>query len=361
MPVAPSFEDLIGQFEAEALAVDATLAFNDGDITEAQAHGAGAMADATLRFNVQSFRETFIDGAKGDALTALVDDHLNLQRSPATTAQAAVTFTRTGGGTGGTLPAGFVIGSQFDASGDTVLFTLDADATFPNGSNGPIAGSVTAQVAGRVGNVAAGTIVRIVDAKPTNLSTLAVTNAAVAAGGNNEESDDELRVRARAFWQTLRRGTLAALEFGALVVASVRISRATEDPTSGIVTLVVTDSDGNSTAQMVADVVREIENWRAAGSLVTVTGGTALMVDVTGVLIVNDGVDASVLAPLAVEAIRSRMRKQRQGEVLFLDSIKAAGIAVDPDAIDALTLSTPLANVTPASAQVVRPGVITIS
>lgn len=359
MPVAPSFDDLIAQFEAEALAQRGSLAFNDGDITEAQAHGAGAMGDAAIRFTVQAFKETFIDGAKAAALTALVDDRLNLQRQPATSSQVLLTFTRTSAGAGETLAAGFVVGTAFDSAGNTVLFTLDANVTFPNASNGPITGNATAQVAGRDGNVAAATVTRLVDT--TTDPTIVVTNVALAAGGNDEESDPELRVRARTFWLVLRRGTLAALEFGALQVPSVRIAKATESAITGIVTLVVTDSDGGSTAQMVADAEAEIEIWRAAGSIVTTVGGTALIVAVTGTLIVNDGVDAAVLAPLCSDAIEARMRKQRQGEVLYLDSIKAAAVNVDPDAIDGLVLTLPAANVTPTVFQVIRPGVITLS
>lgn len=359
MPVAPSFDDLIAQFQAEALAQNSELAFNDGDVTEAQAHGAGAMADAAIRFNVQAFKETFLDGAKGDALTALVDDHLNIQRQPATAAQATVSFARSGGGAGFTIPTGFVVGSEFDSAGNTILYALDADVTFTLGDNGPHTGSVTAQVLGKDGNVAAGKITRFVSAKP--VPSITVTNAAPAAGGNAEESDEELRVRARLFWQTLRRGTLAALEFGALQVPTVRTVRATEDLDTGMVTVVVADSDGASTAQMIADAEAEIENWRAAGVTVNVLGGTQLLVDVTGVLVVNDGVDPAALAPLAVAAIQGRMRKQRQGELLYLDSIKAAGVNVDPDAIDALNLSLPAATVTPTATQTIRPGTVTIS
>lgn len=359
MPVAPSFDDLVAQFQAEALAQNGELAFNDGDVSEAQAHGAGAMADAAIRLTVQAFKETFIDGAKGDALTALVDDHLNIQRQPATYSQAAVTIARTSGGAGFTLSAGYVLGSTFDEAGNTVLFTLDADVTFGAADNGPHTGNVTAELTGRDGNVAIGAITRFVDPKPD--ATLTVTNAAVAAGGNAEESDEELRVRARLFWQTLRRGTLAALEFGALQVASVRTVKASEDQDTGEVTVVVADSDGASTAQMVSDTEAELENWRSAGVTVVVLGGTVLEVDVTGVLVVNDGVDAAALAPLCVAAIEARMRKQRQGEVLYLDSVKAAGIGVDPDAIDALVLSLPAANVTPTVTQTIRPGTVTIS
>lgn len=359
MPVAPSFDDLIAQFQAEAIAQNSALVFNDGDVTEAQAHGAGAMADASIRFTVQAFKEGFIDGAKGDALTALVDDHLNIQRQPETSSQATLSFVRTSGGAAFTMLAGYTVATQFDAAGNTILYTLDADVSFGLGANGPITGVATATVPGRDGNVAIAKITRFVDAKPDQ--TLTVTNNAVAAGGNDEESDEELRVRARLFWQTLRRGTLAALEFGALEVASVRTVRATENLDTGEVTVVVADSDGGSTAQMVADAEAEIENWRAGGVTVNVLGGTQLLVNVTGVLTVNDGVDAAALSPLAVTSITARLAKQRQGEVLYLDTIKAAGIGVDPDAIDALTLSLPAANVTPTATQTIRAGVITIT
>lgn len=359
MPVAPSFEDLLAQFQSEALAQNNELAFNDGDVTEAQAHGAGAMGDAAIKFTIQAFKETFLDGAKADALTALVDDHLNIQRQPETAAQATVRWARTGAGAGFTLLAGFVVGSAFDSAGNTILYTTNADVTFGAADNGPHDVVVTAEVAGKAGNVAIGKITRIVDPKPDPFLT--VTNLAVAAGGNDEESDEELRVRARLFWQTLRRGTLAALEFGSLQVATVRTVKASENLDTGMVTVVVADSDGGSTAQMISDVERELESWRAGGVTVNVLGGTQLAVDVTGTLVVNDGVDPAALAPLCVAAIESRMRKQRQGEVLYLDSIKAAGIGVDPDAIDSLPLSLPAINVVPTATQTIRPGTVTIS
>ncbi len=360
MPVSPSFDDLLSQYQAQALAARPTALFLEGDITTVHQHGTGAMADAAIRFSVQSFKETFIDGAAGDALTKLVNDHTNIQRQPATASQAVVSLSRTGSDPSGTLDAGFVVGSAFDSTGKTVLFTLNASVAFNLGDNGPHLAIVTSQVSGRASNVPAATITRVVGTLPAGWTNLAVTNADPAAGGNDQESDDQLRVRARTFWQTLRRGTLSALEFGALEVPSVRVARATEDPTTGIVTLVVTDFDGNSTAQMVADTITELQNWRSGGSVVNVVGGTQLLVDVSGTLIGDVGVDTSVLAPLAITAISARMDKQRQGEILYLDSIKAAGLSVDPDSLDALVLDAPLADITPSPAQIIRPGNITI-
>jgi hypothetical protein len=360
MPVAPSFDDLLGQFEAEAEAQRATLQFREGDLATAQQHGAGAMADASVRYAAQGFRETFIDGAEGDALTALVDDHLNMQRQPATAASVDVTFTRTGNAAG-TTSAGFTVGSQFDAAGNSVLFTTNTPITWGASDHGPHIVTCTASSLGSAGNVAAATVTRLVDT-PFDTS-IAITNAAAASGGNEEEGDPELRDRARNFWLTLRRGTLAALEEGALTVASVRVARAVEDQATGIVTVVVGDANGNSNAQMVSDAERAIEQWRAAGSEVVVVAATQIAIAVTGVMVFRVGSDADplVYAPLVQAAIVARLSKYKQGETVYLDSLKAAGIAVDPNVIEALALSLPAADVVPTSTQTPRAGTITIT
>lgn len=362
MPVAPSFDDMLGQFEAEALAQRPTLKFRDGDISTAQEHGAGAMADASIRYAAQKFKATFLDGAEGDDLTALVDDRYNLQRQPATAASVDVTFTRTSGGAGGTTPAGFTVASTFDAAGNSVLFTANTPITWGAGDNGPHIVTCTASVLGKNGNVSAGTVTRLIDA-PFDTS-IAITNAADAAGGNDEETDPELRTRARTFWTTLRKGVLAALEQGVLDgVAAVRTATATEDATTGAVTLVVADSNGNSNSQMISDSELVLEDWRAAGSEVTVIGGTQLLVSVTGTMVfrAGSGADPLVYAPLVQAAIAARLAKYKQGETVYLDAIKAAAIAVDPDVIESFPISVPAADVVPTASQTPRAGTITVS
>lgn len=368
MPVAPSFQDLLAQGQGEAEFRRPDLAFLDGDVSLAQLHAGAAMADAIIRFGAQAFKETFLDGAKGDALTALVKDHLNLDRQLATQAQATVEFTRTSGGAGGTIPQGTVVATQFDADGKEVQFSTDADFIVGVGLNGPFSVAVTAVNTGRDGNVAAGTIERIVDSLFD--TTFSVTNPDVAGGGNNEESDESLRERARAFFTTLRRGTLAALEFGAKLVPTVRVATAIEDEDTGLTTLIVSDSDGNSTAQMIDDVIIELENWRAAGSVINVTGGVQVVVDLELTLTVRAGYSVAAANDLLEAAVQNRMDKLVAQETLYLDSIIAAVIAVAPDdifdvAFDAITVDgvpqgTP-ANVVPTIGQVIRLGTVTFA
>lgn len=357
MPVAPSYTDLLAQGQAEALARRGDLLFADGDVSLAQLHAGAAMADAAVRFGAQCFAATFIDLAKGDDLTALVDDHLNLQRQAATAATVTARFSRTSAGAAGNIPAGTTITTVTGADGTEVRFTTDAIINYGAGNNGPFSVNATCTAVGRDGNVAAATISRIL-ATLTD-STFSVTNLATAAGGNNEESDDQLRLRARTFWLTLRRGTLAALEFGALQVASVRVSKASET-TTGLVLVVVTDEAGNSNAQMISDVEVELENWRAAGCVVQVYGGTILLVPVTAVLTVAAGVDVAAMVPDLETAITGRFLKYRMGDKVWRDQVKHAIIDVDPDGIEAAALTLPADDVTTTAFEVPRVGAITI-
>jgi uncharacterized phage protein gp47/JayE len=358
MPVAPSFQDLVDQYEAEAVARRPDLLFRDGDITQAQQHGAGAMADSVVRYGAQAFKETFLDGARGDALTTLVNDRYNIQRSPASAAQVTLTFERTSGGAEETFAAGTVAATEFDSDGNEIRFETDGPLTFGAGIDGPLTVAATAVEVGRAGNAAAGTITRIITSHTDQ--TFTVTNVATAGGGNEEESDPELRRRARSFFLTLRGGTLDALEFGALTVATVRVARATESAT-GLVTLVVADSDGNSTLQMIADVIAAIQTYRAAGSIVTVAGGTQLLINVAAQLVLEDGVDIGVVGPLAEEAIEAEMAKLRQGEVVYLTKLASSAIAVDPAGIKTCIVTAPAADVTPTSIQTPRAGTVTVT
>lgn len=370
MAVADSFQDLLTQGQAEAQSRRPDLLFADGDITVAQLHGAASMADACERFSAQSFRETFIDGASGDALTALVDDHYNIQRQAATQAQVEVEFSRVAATAGaGTIFAGTTIATGFGPDGEEVQYTTDTDAVFGALDLGPISVLATASVAGREGNADATEINRILDSifDPT----ITVDNPAGAGGGNDEESDPELRERARNFFVTLRRGTLGAIEFGAKQVPSVRFARASEDPDTGLVTIVVSDSDGNSTAQMISDVIIELEEWRCAGTAISVVGGTRVLIDLV-IEVTNSlpGFDVAAAEPDLIDATEARIERLNPEETMFLDAMIAAIIAVFPDDIFNITFTaitlTPggaqaIDDVVPTTAQVLRPGNISFT
>jgi hypothetical protein len=161
---------------------------------------------------------------------------------------------------------------------------------------------------------------------------------------------------------------LGALEFGALVVPAVRVATAVEDATTGLVRVIVSDTDGNSTLQMISDVTTELENWRCAGIPVSVVGGTQLLVPISVTLTLLPGTAiANMIAPVQA-ALDARLDKLPAGDgtatglgVLRLEIITSATICVDVDRILGVTILDPLANVVPTLGQVIRAGAITVA
>jgi len=365
VPVAPSFEDLLTQGRAELQARRPDLALFEGDVTEAQLHASGAMADAVLRYAAQGVLETFLDGAKGndDVLTDLVDDRYNIQRQEASAAEVIVTFSRASAGLAGTIDADTQVATAIGADGSTVVFTTDVNLAISAGA-GSWAVAATAVETGRSGNIQPQTL-RVLD---TLFDTFTAETLAVASGGNDRETNEELITRARLREQTLELGTLAALESSALGVATVRVAIATEDNT-GLATLLVSDSDGNSTLQMVSDVETAIESVRCAGSIVTVAGGTRLEVDVAVVVTLVAGLSATVLETAITSAVESRINRLRNGERSYGDRLTAAIIAVDEDGILSVELNYTSADpitvvdedIVPAITEVIRVGSVTVT
>ncbi len=365
MCAAPSFDDLFTIGKAEMLIRRPDLFLAPGDVTDFLMAAAAAMADKNTQFAAEEFRKTFVDGATGDDLTSLANDHFAITRSPATPAQGTVEFSRLTSAAGaGTLSAGTTLSTIEDETGQRQEYTIDADAVFSGAALGPIAVAATAVDVGRDGNAIVDAITNIVDAVFD--PTITVTNPLAFAGGNDEETDEQLRERIRAFPNTLRRGTLAALEFGALTVAAVRVATAIEDATTGAVTVFVTDASGGSTAQMVADVIVALEAFRCAGSIVTVTGGSVLTQAIDISLTLLPGTDEDEIFPDIQTAITERLSKLPVGDgtatalgVLRIEIIQCAAIFVDPDRILGVDVNTPSADVVPAIAEVIRAGAIT--
>lgn len=344
MPVAPSFDDLVidGQSEMQARRPD--LQFNEGDVALAIVHAGAAMADRTIGYGAQLFKATFLDLATAADLDTLAYDRYNLVRVPATAAQVVLSFARTSGGAAGTIPAGTQV-KTVQGVGDTeVVYTTDAVINVPLADNGPFTIAATASQTGTAGNVAAATLTEV----GALFDTFTVTNVAAAAGGNEAESDQTLRQRCRAFYQTLRRGTKAALEFGAKQVASVRFAAVNEDG-SGAVTVVVADQDGGSTIEMVSDVETELEEWRCAGIPVTVEGGTPYEVDLDITLEAATGFVVAIAAADIVTAIEARLNAAQPGQTVTLHELIATIISLFPNDIRKVNFVAITANATPLS------------
>jgi uncharacterized phage protein gp47/JayE len=358
---APTLAELFDSFKAEAQDRRPDLTFDDGDITEMFAFGGAAMADHITGWLAQRIAETYLDGARGETLTRLADDHWNIQRREASYAFGDLSFNRATAAAGaGTIAAGFVVATVKDPLGREIQVTTDADVSYGALETGAKIVACTARVAGVGGNVAANQLTVIKDTLFD--STITVNNPAAIAGGAEAEGDDELRARVRDFSATVRRATLAALEYGAKQVSGVANATAVESAT-GIVSLYVSDSSGSSNPTMIANVTTEIANWRAAGVLVQVFGGTVTNIAIVVAVTARTGVNTTALVANIKSAIVAKVNKLKIGEKLYHQQIRDAVASVDPDGIADVVVTTPALDLQPAATELIRTnaGLITVT
>jgi phage-related baseplate assembly protein len=367
---APSWQDYFNDGRAEAINRRPDLTFDEGDITEMYMAAIAAMADSLTGYFAGRFNATYLDGAQGDDLTKLADDHWNIQRFPANAATAQVTFSRTSanGYPAGSLAAGTVVATQKDASGTEYQYTTDAPVAWTLGDATAKNVNVTALLTGPASNAGLSTINRIISTpsgSPFDSSITVNNPTSRAAGGADEEADDDLRERVRNFPATLRRGTLDALEYGAKSVDGVASATAVEEvdtfgAQTGVVYLYITDASGGSSTPLINAVIAEMINWKAAGITLNVQGGSLITQDISLTITARAGVDTQALLPRITAAVAARVSKLKIGESLTLDIIQQAVRNVD-DAIKTVVVNNPAVSLVPSPNQIIRAGTITVS
>lgn len=374
MPAAPTFQDLYNAGKAEAVSRRPALGVREGDVSDMLLAGGAAMVDRGVGYSAERFDALYLDGARGADLTKLADDRYGVQRVDAVKAVATVTITRAGATVNpASYPVGTVVATERDALGQEVRFLTTQIASWLASENGAKTVAVQAEVAGRAGNVAVNKITRIISSSPGE-GTYSLTASTVGVGGAEEETDEALRERCRGINATREKGTFDALEVGAQEVALVKRATAVEDAT-GLVTVYVTDENGNSTGTtktvsesviddgtMTAKVAIELLDWIAAGALVNVTGGALQTVNITLQLTVRLGVDVAGLVAAVQDAVEAAVARLQIGETLYKSYIQAAARLVDPDNILEVTVLLPLVDTAPSTpGSIIRAGTVSVS
>lgn len=252
--------------------------FAEGEPLAAVVEAMTVMADTTLRTGLENAKDTFIPTATGNALEVAIVGVGGPQRNLASAAVATIVLTRDGYvGAYNTLIAGEQItGTAPD--GSEVIFALSEDLLLSAPST-TVSGEAVCTELGRDGNVPAATLVNFAGLP----SGLVLTQPQVAAGGAEDELDDDYRARFQ-LGRVAFPGTMYGLEYGAKLVPGVTYAKAVETEITtdtGVRTLVylyIGDPDANSNDALAADV-REIldgdtdtEGWRIAGQEVLVYG-----------------------------------------------------------------------------------------
>ncbi len=350
----PTKEDLYQTGLAAAVSVRPELATAPDDVVAMWLSGAAAIGDRIIGLAGQMYKGSYLDGAEGDVLTARAQAK-GVQREEAAAAIGTLLFTRVTTVAQETVPAGTTVATDPDDDGVVIQAVTDSALIIAIGVG---FGSVNATVTttGPTGDVAAAAFSNIVTT--ISASTWTVTNAAGFAGGENEESDEALRERARIKELADQKATADALEYHTKSVPGVSVVAVTEDA-SGNVTTYVSDSTGASSPALVTLAEAAVEETVAAGAAWYVLGGSVLTQNVTLTLTARAGIDTNALFAKIQDAVIGRIAKLRQGDTLWRDYIRQAALNVDSDNLLTCTVVTPAIDIVPTASQVIRCDTVT--
>lgn len=329
----------------DAVGSDINIVFNVG----------AAMGEEVTRYLQVALNELGLATATEEALDRWVYDRYQLTRKEATNSVVTLSLQRS-------EAIGFTIleGSQFTTE-DGVVFTTLNDVAFASNQLGPLTVIAAATETGTLGNVAVGTVTVVGTAQAD--STLEVTNPEAAAGGQDRETDDELRDRAREFFVTARRGTRSAIEFGALQVARVAQATAIETFQStdegGLpgfrVQLNVSDPDGQANTALANEVELELDEYRALGVPVLVVPAIPQFEDIIASgLQFETGANTTDVLQQAANAVLAYVNGLAPGATLrradLLRTLSNVDLLIVPDG----ALTQPSGDLVPSTGTVIR-------
>lgn len=228
MPDFPKFDDLFRIGRDEAVSRSQKLTVNavdrDGSDSNILMAGTAAMAEEVIGQQSSIEEGVWLDSAFGARLDRWAFDRYDMRRK-----QAAPSFVTLSFSTTAAAPSAFTIpGGTRCATSSGQEFLTVVSVPFPLGSAGPIQALARSTLAGIDQNVASGTIRSITSQIANQPADLRVTNSEAATGADNVEQDDDFKTRIRRFWLSARRGTLGAVETGALAVPGVLRATAIE-------------------------------------------------------------------------------------------------------------------------------------
>lgn len=293
------------------------------------------VGDAVVKQLGYNINRLLLNGAYGDDLDRYALDRYSLLRKGASAALGSVRIYRsTLVGGAGSVPIGTQLQSLTNA-----VYTTTSIAAFGPGDYTSKA-TVRAAQAGKSSQVGQNAITQFLQPNTLFDQTLQVNNDLGTAGGENVEDDETFRNRIRDFWNTASKGTIGAIQFGALSVPGVVTAMAQEVLTGGglparVVYLYIADSSGIASQELAAIVASALSNYRAAGISVLIVTSIPQLISIQLALSYAAGVDTVTLQNQVQAAVYSLVNSLGVNETLrvsdlntVLTRFKGSGVIV---------------------------------
>lgn len=299
----PRVTDYVSVFFDELRArLGSTVDLSEGSQWDALGGALGAMFVRSNKVQLEAFDAHTRETASGTDLDDYCSKRGPIVRFPASKAKGICEWIRATAGFGATsVPAGHRIRAPYQ--GKTYVFEVLGTKGL-GASELVVVADVQAILAGaesNVGQQSAGVV---------NLDTLddatLLPNVMLVSGGSPAETDDELRYRQRLYEQSFERGTLAAIELGALMVPGVKkvvLAMRDDAHLGGQGRIYVGDRDWYTSDTMLRDVAAKLEDFRGLRSI-SVAGMLNSDVTIAGTLEMARPVAAYDAEEIRLAAVR---------------------------------------------------------
>jgi hypothetical protein len=290
-------------------------------------------------------------------------------RLPSTYSTGIVTFSRATPQSLAVVPVGTLVatfdGSQTfqvyaDPTNSAYSATIIPDGGFILPAGVPSVGvGVQALNPGLVGNVSANTITRI---QSSVVGVDTVTNPAPFLGGQNPETDAELKARFQLYIQSLRGATEGAIGYSitSLQQGLQYTIHENVDPNGatdyGALTVYVDDGSGNPPAITVQNAAGAVNSVRAAGVRASVLGTTTLPVTIVMTITTAAGYNHPTVVGAVVNAVGAyvdRLGLENSLSFTRLASV-AYGASVGITDVTGVTLNSGTVDIVPGAGQTIK-------
>lgn len=265
----------------------------------------------------------FAASAEREDLDRLLVDRWVLPRKGASLALGTVLFYRMSFATGaGAVFVGTKVGTD-----DGIEYITTTPAIFGATSLQAYA-DVRATRAGKTQQVGRFRITRVLQPGGIFDPSMQVVNEEPTAGGEPRESDDDYRLRGQRAPRALARGTLSAIQEGALTTPGVASALATEVldgdlRPARVVQLFIADSSGVASRVLASEATRTVHDYRAAGIAVIPALSTPFLVTIRLKLAFIAGVATSTLSDTIRRAIIQYVNSLPTGGPLYRSNLSA--------------------------------------
>lgn len=346
--------------------IDAAMVDVQGSDANLFVGGGSVLCDAVTKQIGYGQSRLFLDGCVDEDLDRYMWDRYQLTRKGASSATCLVRLYRATFAAGaGSVAAGTVV---VGLSG--VEYITTQPAAFGATTLDNVVVPAQAVQAGKATQVGANQIRKFKNPSQLFDPTLQVNNDATSGGGEDREDDDTAKNRVRNFWNAARRGTLAAIEFGALTVPGVVSASAIEalnpfGQPARVVNLYISDSSGVASQPLANAVAVAEQDYRAGGITVIISTSIPQLEAIVLNLSFTTGVDTVTLSGLVQAAIVEFVNSLPVNGPLYVNQL---GTVLQRFAAQGLvptqgSIASPVGDVFPAVGQTIRttPALVTLA